>query len=144
MVDIRLREVQVHDLEILCAQQQDPEANALAGVPARGRDEFFDHWKTKILGDPTTVKRTILAKGAVAGHIICFTRDDRREVGYWLGQDYRGRGIASQALKLFFGQVTERPIYGVVSLENRASIRVLQKCGFRPYEETQETQVWVL
>jgi RimJ/RimL family protein N-acetyltransferase len=52
-------------------------------------------------------------------------------VGYWIGQDFWGRGIATRALRLFLEEVTIRPLYGRAAKDNRASIRVLEKCGFR-------------
>jgi RimJ/RimL family protein N-acetyltransferase len=51
-------------------------------------------------------------------------------VCYWLGNEFWGRGIATEALAAFLQIVTTRPIYAGVAKDNAASIRVLQKCGF--------------
>src|SRR5262249_254260 len=40
---------------------------------------------------------TIVADAQVAGHMLCLERDEKREVGYWLGRAYWGRGIATAA-----------------------------------------------
>jgi RimJ/RimL family protein N-acetyltransferase len=56
----------------------------------------------------------------------------RRLVGYWIGSEYWGRGIARSALEEFLRtHETQRPIYAYVAVSNPRSIRVLEKCGFR-------------
>ena len=57
-------------------------------------------------------------------------RDGVREVGYWLGREFWGRGIASAALGEFLTIDTSRPLYGVVAEHNTASRRVLERHGF--------------
>jgi RimJ/RimL family protein N-acetyltransferase len=87
------------------------------------------HW-AKILADDTIIKRTIIYEGQVAGNIVCFGWQGKREVGYWLGREHWGKGIATAALGEFLGVVTERPLYAAAAKDNAASIRVLEKCGF--------------
>ncbi|MEM9325216.1 MAG: GNAT family protein [Bacteroidota bacterium] len=57
------------------------------------------------------------------------------EVGYWLGEPYWGKGIASQALKdltdIGFTQFPLERLYAGVFSHNQASIRVLQKVGYQ-------------
>jgi RimJ/RimL family protein N-acetyltransferase len=53
-----------------------------------------------------------------------------REVGYWIGKEYWGRGIATRALEEFLKQIETRPLYAHVAKHNTASRRVLEKCGF--------------
>jgi RimJ/RimL family protein N-acetyltransferase len=62
--------------------------------------------------------------------MLCFERDGKREVGYWLGRAYWGRGIATAALAAVLREVSERPLYAYVVRSNVGSIRVLEKCGF--------------
>jgi len=108
----------------------------MADFPARDRDAFMALWG-RILANETIVKRTILFEDQVAGNIVSFLEDDgRREVGYWLGRGYWGKGIATRALTAFLEIVTERPLYAEVAIHNHASRRVLQKCGFQITEET--------
>jgi len=66
----------------------------------------------------------------VAGNIVCWEEPDERKVGYWIGREYWGKGVASTALSLFLREVQVRPLYARASKHNTASIRVLQKCGF--------------
>jgi len=128
-MNVSLRDVREADLPVLFEQQLDPEANRIAAFHPRSRDEFAAHWKT-ILADPSKVKKAVLLDGQVVGNMVAFERDGRREVGYWIGREHWGRGIATDALRLFLKQVPVRPLHAVVAAHNAASIRVLEKCGF--------------
>jgi RimJ/RimL family protein N-acetyltransferase len=68
--------------------------------------------------------------GGLAGNVVCFDQDGEREVGYWIGREFWGRGVATAALTQFLDEITERPLYAVVAAHNTGSIRVLRKCGF--------------
>lgn len=62
-----------------------------------------------------------------------------REVGYWIGYPYWGRGLTSEALEGLIGYL--RGIPGIESLlitadsRNTASHRVAEKCGFSHVED---------
>jgi len=127
--DVSLRDVTEDDLPILFEQQQDPEANRMAAFPARDREAFTAHW-TKILSDPTVTTKAILFDGQVAGNIVSFVQLGTPKVGYWIGKNYWGKGIATKALSEFLGHVKARPLYAHVAKHNVGSIRVLEKCGF--------------
>ena len=88
------------------------------------------HWKTKVLGDDSVLVKTILFNGEVAGNIVCFEQLGDREVGYWLGKNYWGKGIATKALEEFLKQIETRPLYAHVAKHNIGSRRVLEKFGF--------------
>ncbi|HYP41450.1 MAG TPA: GNAT family N-acetyltransferase [Chloroflexia bacterium] len=129
---VQLREVAEADLPIFFEYQRDPDANHMAAFTARDPsdiDTFMAHW-AKILADDTIIKRTILSEGQVAGNIVCFGWQGKREVGYWLGREHWGKGLATRALAEFLAVVTERPLYAAAAKDNAASIRVLEKCGF--------------
>ena len=55
---------------------------------------------------------------------------DAREVTYWIGRSYWGKGIATRALNEFL-TVDPPPLHARVAYDNVASRRVLEKCGFR-------------
>jgi RimJ/RimL family protein N-acetyltransferase len=122
------------DLAIFYEHQLDPEATRMADFPARSSDEFLAHWR-KVLHDELIAKQTIVDGGQVAGNIMCFEHAGKREVGYWLGRQHWGRGLATRALVEFLGRLSERPLYAYAVQHNHASIRVLQKCGFTIYAE---------
>jgi RimJ/RimL family protein N-acetyltransferase len=74
----------------------------------------------------------------VAGNIGSWQQADEREVCYWLGKEYWGKGIATRALTELLKEVTQRPLFAHVIKHNLASIRVLEKCGFTRYGENDE------
>jgi RimJ/RimL family protein N-acetyltransferase len=123
-----LRDVIDDDIEIFFEQQNDPEAIQMAVWPARERDAFFEHWRN-VRQTEGNVARTILAGDEVAGNIGSFELDGKRYVGYWLGREYWGRGLATKALAALVDEL-ERPLYAEVVTTNLGSIRVLEKCGF--------------
>lgn len=127
--NVLLRDVNESDLPIFFKQQLDPEANRMAAFPARDLETFMTHW-TGVLADETLVKKTILFAGQVAGNIVSFEQAGQRLVGYWIGKEYWGKGIATRALSELLDQIETRPLYARVAKHNIASIRVLEKCGF--------------
>ena len=131
---ITLRPVASSDIPLFFADQNDPEALRLAAFVPREREPFFDHW-SKILADPANLNRTIEVDGSPAGNIASYLRGTEREVGYWLSRTWWGKGIATEALRLFLGIETRRPLFAGVASHNIGSIRVLQKCGFEIVEE---------
>jgi len=124
-----LRDVTESDLPIFFEQQLEPEATAMAAFPPRDRESFMAHW-AKIMADESVILKTILFNGQVAGNIVCWEQFGEREVGYWLGKEFWGKGIATKALSEFLKQVKTRPLVAHVAKQNVASRRVLEKCGF--------------
>jgi RimJ/RimL family protein N-acetyltransferase len=131
-----LRDVLEDDLEVFFEHQNDPEAIQMAVWPPRARDAFFEHWR-KILGDESLVAKTILSDDDVAGNIGCWERDGKRYVGYWLGREFWGQGLATRALAELV-QELDRPVYAEVAATNVGSVRVLEKCGFTVVDRTTE------
>jgi RimJ/RimL family protein N-acetyltransferase len=131
---VSLREVRPGDLPILFEHQNDPEGARMAAFKSRDRDAFMAHW-ARIMANPACAVRVILADGSVAGNIGAWTDGTERSVGYWIGREFWGRGIASAALALFLQNEATRPLTARVAKLNPASIRVLRKAGFTPAGE---------
>ena len=127
---VQLRDIEPTDLPIFYEHQRDADATRMAAFPARDRAAFDAHWATNVLGNPTGVNQTILVNGQVAGNIGSWRQDGIRLVGYWLGKEHWGKGVATEALTAFLQLVIERPLHAHVAKHNVASIRVLEKCGF--------------
>jgi RimJ/RimL family protein N-acetyltransferase len=130
--EVALREVARDDLAAFFEHQLDGEAvrmAAFAAVDPHDRDAFMTRW-ARIMADGAVVKRTVLYRGANVGHVVRFVRGEEREVTYWIDRGYWGRGIATEALGLFLGDVCERPVFARAAKDNVASVRVLEKCGF--------------
>jgi len=124
-----LREVVEGDLPAFHEYECDREAAAMAAFPSRDRDAFMAHW-AKTLANDSALTMAIVSDGKVAGNIGCWEADGHRFVGYWIGREFRGRGLATQALAELVGMVEARPLYAHVVKSNVASIRVLEKNGF--------------
>ncbi|MBO4391079.1 MAG: GNAT family N-acetyltransferase [Lachnospiraceae bacterium] len=63
--------------------------------------------------------------------------DGKWEIGYHVAKAYTGNGYATEAVKAFLPVITEyvgiTEVYGIRLLENVASGRVLDKCGFETF-----------
>ncbi|MCO8269459.1 GNAT family N-acetyltransferase [Actinoplanes sp. TRM 88003] len=140
-VEVSLRPVRISDIDDFHAHEQDPEAQARANFQARDRTQFVVHWMTRILGDPAVGARTVLVGGAVAGSVVSWDQGGRREVGYWLGRRFWGRGVGTRALALYLDVETARPLHATADVGNTASIRLLERCGFEQIETVRESDV---
>jgi len=130
---ISLRPVLPADLDVFFLQQLDPEGIRMAAFTPNDpadRAHFDAHW-AKILADPNLTIRTILYDGQVAGNIACHAWFGSPEVCYWLGREFWGKGVATQALTAFLELLPVRPLSARAAKDNLASLRVLEKCGFR-------------
>ena len=126
---ITIRPVEEADLDAFFDHQADEQASAVAAFPSRDRDAHLAHWR-KSLVRADAVNRTVVADGRVAGNVVSWVSEGRRLVGYWIGRDFWGRGVATAALRAFVEEVRDRPLYAFVVPSNKGSIRVLQKAGF--------------
>lgn len=61
-------------------------------------------------------------------------KDHSAEIGYWVGEEYWGKGIATEALcrmtDLVFSTMKYKKLFAPVLGPNNASMRVLEKCGY--------------
>ncbi|MFG3293316.1 GNAT family N-acetyltransferase [Streptomyces sp. NPDC048179] len=133
--DVRLRPVLDDDLELFLAYEHDPEAVRRSRFTPRPREAFFRHWRERVLSDPENLTRTVLVDGEVAGNIVSWWEGKRRFTGYWLGRAYWGSGVGTRGLDLFLREETVRPLYADPFAENTASVRLLEKSGFVPYDD---------
>ena len=129
-VSVSLRPVVADDLPIFFAHQADPVAARMAAFPSRDHATFMAHWQNNILGHPTNTSRTILFNNEVVGNICAWTAGGTRYLGYWIGREHWGRGLASAALAQFLQSEKTRPLTAQVVKHNLGSIRVLEKNGF--------------
>ncbi len=63
--------------------------------------------------------------------------DSKWEIGYHVAKAFTGKGYATEAVTAFLPVIAERvgvtEVYGIRLLENTASGRVLEKCGFQTF-----------
>ena len=135
--EVELRDVVDADLDRFFAHQCDAEAAYMLGF-RRGdptdRAAFDAHWK-KTRSEPSNVILTVLHDGHVAGHVCTFHREGNREIGYWIGKPWWGRGFATEAthtlMEHCFDACGFRRLTCGHFVDNPASARVIAKLGFR-------------
>ena len=73
------------------------------------------------------------------GYVQLVQIDEGIEIGYHIAKKYTGNGYATEAVKLFLNYLKDntdiKEIYGVALSANKASAKVLAKCGFEKYFE---------
>ncbi|MBU4369893.1 GNAT family N-acetyltransferase [Patescibacteria group bacterium] len=85
---------------------------------------------------PTKIKFVIDIDGEVAGSIgLVKIRGHKAEIGYWLVEKHWDKGIMTEAVKLVtkfgFNKLKLKRIYAYVYPFNKASMRVLEKAGYK-------------
>lgn len=133
-----LRPATESDLPTLYEQQLDPEATAMAAFPSRDKDAFMAHW-AKIMAYEKNLIKAISFDGEVAGYILSWEMEGKREIGYWIGREFWGKGIATQALTQYLELEKTRPLFAHVAKHNVGSKRVLEKNGFNVIGEDSYT-----
>lgn len=129
---IQLRAIKPSDLPIFFQQQQEPDAVHMAAFTSKDPSDkhtFDAHW-AKIMADETVVIQTILYGEQIAGSVLKYEMFGDLEVSYWLGKEFWGKGIATEALRQFLEILKIRPLFARAAKDNIGSIRVLEKCGF--------------
>lgn len=132
-MNISLRPLEDRDLGAIFEQVTDPESIRMAAFTSEAQTDrraFLDR-TSRLRADTSVTHLVIEVDGAVAGTIGSFHIDDQLEVTYWVDRAHWGRGIASAALRLLLAETAERPVYARAASDNAASLRVLEKAGFR-------------
>ncbi len=69
------------------------------------------------------------------GYVQLAPINDGWETGYHIAEKYTGKGYATEAVSAFLPVIAEKKalseIYGICLKENIASIKVMEKCGFK-------------
>lgn len=110
------------------------EAEALAFLSAMNDALLFTPGKWVQLGIAESETDRLI------GDIGLFLSEDgfTGRVGFTLAPSAQGRGIATsavrQALRVFFRGTSARQVEGITDSRNAASIRLLERIGFRHYE----------
>jgi len=128
------------DLDDITGAVGDPGvAKMLARVPSpyrRSDAENFLRSAALAAAAGASLNLSIEHAGRVIGGVGIADIRRRAEFGYWLGRTYWGRGFATEAgraiLVYGFDVLRLRLIRSGVFVDNRASMRVQAKLGFRP------------
>ena len=136
---LALREVAEADLSVIFEYECDPEAVRMAAFTSEDPTDhtaFLAHWNA-ILAAPSVIARSIVRGEDVLGSVLSYEEEGAPEVTFWIGREYWGQGVATEALSLFLADVDRRrPMRARAAKDNAASLRVLEKCGFKVIDET--------
>jgi RimJ/RimL family protein N-acetyltransferase len=151
---IVLRPWREGDAAVLFKWASDPEVGPRAGWPPhKSEEESLEIIRTVFNNDlnwAIVLKETGEAIGAIGYGPSCDcklpARDGEPLCGYWIARPYWNQGICTEALNLMLDHIRETTdIPSLISghfVDNPASGRVMEKCGFVPTGETciDETQ----
>jgi RimJ/RimL family protein N-acetyltransferase len=128
-----LRELRDEDLAVLFEQWADPVAAHMAAFTAPNHMDrgAFERRLARLSADETVISKVIVFDGEVVGTIGSWGEPGEREVTYWIGRSFWGKGVATAALRELLTVDPTRPIHARVAADNVGSRRVLEKCGFR-------------
>ena len=147
--DITLRPWAETDAENLYKLAKNPNIGPNAGWPPhKSIEESLNVIKTIFSKKETYA---IIYKGTLVGcvgllfHPYC-NHDwgkDGVELGYWVGEEYQNKGIATKASRIViqraFKDLNIKTIYATHNVENIRSKRVLEKLSFKYFKDTENT-----
>lgn len=138
---VELRTITREDLPVIWRLYGDPEVRRFLGAgvkPVYPEDE--EEWYARIRSSRDTVAYAVTVRGSdrVVGVVDIHWIDAAARhgaIGYWIGRQYWGRGYATEAVSLMlrygFEWLGLNKVWARVYEYNKASIRVLEKNGFR-------------
>jgi len=133
--DLILRPIEARDAAAIAAGLNDPDAaRFLPSIPSPYTDADAQAWVERcaqVWRDGTSYPFAIVDAGTdeLLGSIEL--HGEKATVGYWIVAGARGRGVATQALRLLCGWASERPLRLTTHPDNVASQRVAEKAGFQ-------------
>lgn len=130
---ISIRKSIESDLEVFYLNQADEEANYMAAFTPQNpydKEAYLKKWKGLMDVDSVHMQ-SILLDEVVVGCVVKFVMGDDADITYALDKKHWGKGITTQAVKLFLEVEKTRPLFGRVANDNLGSNRILQKCGFK-------------
>ena len=132
------REPEMQDLDAYCAMEMDPEVRRFVGGYPRTREEAEQSFR-----------KGRRQKGRLPFYAMLYKAENRYigrcglhpvpggavGLGFYVAKAYWGRGLATEAARVFvdygFQELKLPRIISSVEVGNAASVRVLQKLGFR-------------
>lgn len=94
--------------------------------------------------DPTRYIRGIYLKGILIGQVNDVAKENGSiELGWFIHPQYHGQGYATEAVKAIIPDLFDRGFKAVTAgafSENTASLRVMQKCGMKLQEITEDIE----
>lgn len=135
-----LRQWSIRDKESLIyyANNRDVWINLRDRFPHPYTLKDADNWLNMVIGVLPLTQFAIEVDNKAVGGIGFIPNDDvhyiQAEIGYWLGKEYWGKGIATAAVKAVteyaFCDFNFVKLFAGVFEWNKASVRVLEKAGY--------------
>lgn len=87
-------------------------------------------------GEGPLVYAVLLREGTNIGYVQAVPMDGGAwEIGYHIGEKYTKKGYATEAVRAFLPRIMEKlhisEMIGVCLADNAASVKVMERCGFR-------------
>lgn len=147
-MDIKLREYQKSDLDVLVKLLNNAKMSQyMKQIPFPYTRADGEWWLETGQHMDGTVTRAIISitetennNGEFVGAIGMIPvgkgwKEHQAEIGYWIGEPYWGKGLATKAVKQFceycFQELGYKKLFGGVLSPNKGSMRVLERCGFQ-------------
>ena len=143
--DFILRHWRQSDAECLYHFARNPNIGPVAGWPPHESKDYSLNIIKTVYSRPECY--AIVKDGIAIGCVELLIHPDGNywwgeasaELGYWVGEEFQGRGYATQGsdllIKRAFNELGINQIYATFRKENSASKRVLEKLGFKFYTE---------
>ncbi|MGI2145404.1 GNAT family N-acetyltransferase [Shewanella frigidimarina] len=137
-MNISLHPITEADLDILFEFENDPIANKMADFVPRKRKAFNLHWQQKVLANEKAIAQGIWIDDVLVGNVLSWINTDAaaksdpqmRLVGYWIGREHWGKGIATKAVEIFLKQFISSPVFAYIDKQNEGSVAVAYANGF--------------
>ena len=149
-MDIELRERTPNHVRIYFERVQDPEIQQYLPRTVTSIQQALANFEDTQKPNATSFGRTIYAEGDYVGDVWCYGIDlletPQAMVSYCIfDKSYWGKGVMSRALALFVAEIEERYAISRIGAfsfaANTASVRALEKNGFRILETFSENGV---
>ena len=135
-----LRDWESSDIKrlVMLANNDKIAKNMMDAFPHPYSEKDAEQWIKNCKEEKTNLLLAIEYKGEFVGGIGAHFKNDihryNAELGYWVGEPFWGKGIASEAISFFtsylFANYKLNRIYGDVFSSNPGSAKVLEKNGF--------------
>lgn len=140
--EVRLEPLDRRWLDELGALVADPDVRQFTRIPEPPPDGFARSWVAAYEAGRRDGSREGFAAVDRDGRFVGLglapdidREGGELELGYIVAREARGRGIATEILRLLtrwaFDEVEAQRAYLIIDVENRASARVAERCGYR-------------
>jgi RimJ/RimL family protein N-acetyltransferase len=139
--DLRLEVLDERWIDDVAELVADPEVLRFTRIPEPPPEGFASSWIQSYGAgrrDGTREGFAVVGGGRFLGLGLAPTIDreaSELELGYIVAPHARGRGVASETLRLLtdwaFGEAQAKRVILIINVENLASRRVAERCGFR-------------